>query len=220
MEKYSPLFETRSRISIFRSRASRRERDFLSSFLWFETRTRTMLKKVLLLRDGFLFLAQWIIKRFQIKESSLCLKDYLIVFLRNTLQLAARNTTSFCYGLEVPLVVFCFVLELLAPRTVVIDWYQTTLINEILSFYFSRFCLSISRLETRMRISFSKSQSSRREWEFCSLNLSAWDENEIFILLISEFETRTRFFSEHLRVRDKSEIFSFKVLRSSEKKWI
>ena len=32
----------------------------------------------------------------------------MIVFLRNTLQLVARNTTSFCYGLEVPLVVFCW----------------------------------------------------------------------------------------------------------------
>ena len=47
----------------------------------------------------------------------------------------------------------------------------------MLSFYFSRFCLS-------------QSQGSRREREFCSLNL---------------------------RVRDESEIFSFKVSRSSEK---
>ena len=82
---------------------------------------------------------------------------------------------------------------------------QTTLINEMLSFYFSRFCLS-------------QSQGSRREREFCSLNLRVRDENEIFVLYISEFETRTRFLSEHLRVRDESEIFSFKVSRSSEKK--
>ena len=82
---------------------------------------------------------------------------------------------------------------------------QTKLINEMLSSYFSRFCLS-------------QSQGSRREREFCSLSLRVRDENEIFVLLISEFETRTRFFYEHLRVRDKSEIFSFKVSRSSEKK--
>ena len=82
---------------------------------------------------------------------------------------------------------------------------QTTLINEMLSFYFSRFCLS-------------QSQVSRQERDFCSLNLRVRDENEIFVLYISEFETRTRFLSEHLRVRDESEIFSFKVSRSSEKK--
>ena len=46
---------------------------------------------------------------------------------------------------------------------------QTTLINEILSFYFSRFCLS-------------QSQGSRQERDFCSLNLRVRDENEIFAL--------------------------------------
>ena len=55
---------------------------------------------------------------------------------------------------------------------------QTTLINEMLSFYFSRFCLS-------------QSQGSRREQEFCSLNLKFRDENEIF-LSISQGSRRDR----------------------------
>ena len=92
-------------------------------------------------------------------------------------------------------------------------WNAVLLLFKILS-------LSISRFETRTRFLLSKSQSSRRERDFCSLNLRVRDENEIFVLYISEFETRTRFLSEHLRVRDESEIFSFKVSRSSEKKWI
>ena len=92
-------------------------------------------------------------------------------------------------------------------------WNAVLLLFKILS-------LSISRFETRTRFLLSKSQSSRRERDFCSLNLRVWDENEIFVLYISKFETRTRFLSEHLRVRDESEIFSFKVSRSSEKKWI
>ena len=75
---------------------------------------------------------------------------------------------------------------------------QTTPINEMLSFYFSRFCVS-------------QSQGSRREREFCSLNLRVRDENEICSLNISGFETRARFLFQHLRVRDESEIFSFKV---------
>ena len=45
---------------------------------------------------------------------------------------------------------------------------QTTPINEMLSFYFSRFCLS-------------QSQGSRRERDFCSLNLRVRDENENFV---------------------------------------
>ena len=57
---------------------------------------------------------------------------------------------------------------------------QTTPINEMLSFYFSRFCVS-------------QSQGSRREREFCSLNLRVRDENEICSLNISGFETRARF---------------------------
>ena len=65
-------------------------------------------------------------------------------------------------------------------------WNAVLLLFKILS-------LSISRFETRTRFLLSKSQSSRRERDFCSLNL---------------------------RVRDESEIFSFKVSRSSEKKWI
>ena len=55
---------------------------------------------------------------------------------------------------------------------------QTTLINEMLSFYFSRFCLS-------------QSQGSRREREFCPLNLEVRDENEIF-LSISQGSRRDR----------------------------
>ena len=43
---------------------------------------------------------------------------------------------------------------------------QTTLINDMLSFYFSRFCLS-------------QSQGSRQERDFCSLNLRVRDEIEI-----------------------------------------
>ena len=46
---------------------------------------------------------------------------------------------------------------------------QTTLLNEVPSFYFSRFCLS-------------QSQGSRQERDFCSLNLRVRDENEIFAL--------------------------------------
>jgi len=74
---------------------------------------------------------------------------------------------------------------------------QTTPINEMLSFYFSKKLLSISRFETRTRIFFFKSQSSRRERDF--------------FLNISGFETRARFFSQHLRVRDESEIFSLNI---------
>ena len=58
---------------------------------------------------------------------------------------------------------------------------QTTPINEMLSFHLSRFCLS-------------QSQGSRREREFCSLNLEFRDENEIFLINISGFKTRPRYF--------------------------
>ena len=71
---------------------------------------------------------------------------------------------------------------------------QTTPINEMLSFYFSK-------------KNYSQSQGSRREREFSSLNLRVRDENEIFFstsqgsrrerdffLNISGFETRARFF--------------------------
>ena len=49
IENFFPLvscFETRSRISSLRSHASRRDREFLSSFSCFETRPRRMLKKM------------------------------------------------------------------------------------------------------------------------------------------------------------------------------
>ena len=55
---------------------------------------------------------------------------------------------------------------------------QTTPMNEMLSFHFSRFCLS-------------QSQGSRREREFCPLNLEVRDENEIF-LSISQGSRRDR----------------------------
>ena len=55
---------------------------------------------------------------------------------------------------------------------------QTTPTNEMLSFHFSRFCLS-------------QSQGSRREREFCPLNLEVRDENEIF-LSISQGSRRDR----------------------------
>ena len=71
---------------------------------------------------------------------------------------------------------------------------QTTPINEMLSFYFSK-------------KNYSQSQGSRREREFSSLNLRVRDENEIFFstsqssrrerdffLNISGFETRAGFF--------------------------
>jgi len=64
-------------------------------------------------------------------------------------------------------------------------------------FTFQKKLLSISRFETRTRIFFFKSQSSRRERDF--------------FLNISGFETRARFFSQHLRVRDESEIFSLNI---------
>ena len=53
---------------------------------------------------------------------------------------------------------------------------QTTPTNEMLSFHFSRFCLS-------------QSQGSRREREFCSLNLEFRDE---IFLLISQGSRRDR----------------------------
>ena len=59
-----------------------------------------------------------------------------------------------------------------------INTLQTAPINEMLSFHFSRFCLS-------------QSQGSRREREFCSLNLEFRDENEIF-LSISQGSRRDR----------------------------
>ena len=88
---------------------------------------------------------------------------------------------------------------------------QTTTTNEMLSFHFSRICLS-------------QSQGSRREREFCSLNLELQDENEIFLSIsqgsrrepdffssISQGSRRERDFCyQHLRVRDETEIFSFK----------
>ena len=55
---------------------------------------------------------------------------------------------------------------------------QTTPTNEMLSFHFSKFCLS-------------QSQDSRREREFCPLNLEVRDENEIF-LSISQGSRRDR----------------------------
>ena len=55
---------------------------------------------------------------------------------------------------------------------------QTTPTNEMLSFHFSRFCLS-------------QSQGSRREREFCSLNLKFRDENKI-LLSISQGSRRDR----------------------------
>ena len=55
---------------------------------------------------------------------------------------------------------------------------QTTPMNEMLSFHFSRFCLS-------------QSQGSRREREFCSLNLKFRDENKI-LLSISQGSRRDR----------------------------
>ena len=162
------------------------------------------------------FLAQWIIKRFQITESSLYLKEYFIVLLLKYSSI--RDKKYYIVLLWTEGALFCsrsgtiwLLGHYLANNTN--KW------NAVL-FLFMILSLSNSRFETRTRILFSKSQSSRREREFCSLNLRVRDENEIFVLLISEFETRTRFFSEHLRVRDESEIFSFKVLRSSEKKWI
>ena len=63
------------------------------------------------------------------------------------------------------------------------------LINEMLSFHFSKFCLS-------------QSQDSRREREFCPLNLEVRDENEIFFINISGFETRPRYFLSSLMFRD------------------
>ena len=59
-----------------------------------------------------------------------------------------------------------------------INTLQTAPINEMLSFHFSRFCLS-------------QSQGSRREREFCSLNLEFRDENDIF-LSISQGSRRDR----------------------------
>ena len=53
-----------------------------------------------------------------------------------------------------------------------------TPMNEMLSFHFSRFCLS-------------QSQGSRREREFCSLNLKFRDENKI-LLSISQGSRRDR----------------------------
>ena len=66
---------------------------------------------------------------------------------------------------------------------------QTTPTNEMLSFHFSRCCLS-------------QSQGSRREREFCSLNLEFRYENEIFFINISGFETRPRYFLSSLMFRD------------------
>ena len=44
--------------------------------------------------------------------------------------------------------------------------------------------------------------------DFVSLNLKVQDENENFVLLISDFETRTRILSSKSRVRDENKIFS------------
>ena len=89
----------------------------------------------------------------------------------------------------------CFLLDAIAsPSTcpcqsvsgwvsqwVIVSDLANNTINEMLSFYFSKKNLiSISRFETRTRIFFFKSRSSRRERDF--------------FLNISGFETRARFF--------------------------
>ena len=56
---------------------------------------------------------------------------------------------------------------------------QTTPINEMLSFYFSKFCLS--KFETRTRILFSKSQSSRWEWDFLLISQGSRRNRDIFV---------------------------------------
>ena len=75
---------------------------------------------------------------------------------------------------------------------------QTTPINKMPSFYFSKLC-------------YSQFQGSRREREFSSLNLRVQDENEIFFSPSQGSRRERDFFPQHLRVRDESEIFSFKV---------
>ena len=72
---------------------------------------------------------------------------------------------------------------------------QTTLINEMLSFYFSRFCLS-------------QSQGSRRDREFCSLSLRVRDENENLFSKSQSSRRERDFWSLNFRVRDENEIFA------------
>ena len=78
-------------------------------------------------------------------------------------------------------------------------------------FTFQKKLPSTSRLETRTRIFFFKSQSSRRERIFFSQHLRFRDESEIFFSTSPGSRRERNFFSQHLRVRDESEIFSFKV---------
>ena len=80
---------------------------------------------------------------------------------------------------------------------------QTTPTNEMLSFHFSRFCLS-------------QSQGSRREREFCSLNLEFRDENEIFLSISQGLRRERDFFYQYLRVRDENEIF-FSISQGSRR---
>ena len=128
--------ETRSRFVSSTSRASRRDREFLSFglMLWDESENFCLhscdsrqereqcLKKALLLRDGFLFLAQWIIKRFQIKGIFLMLEGLFDCILKKYSSIGSKNYyilllwTRGAFG--------GVLLELLAPWTVVIDWYQ------------------------------------------------------------------------------------------------
>ena len=85
---------------------------------------------------------------------------------------------------------------------------QTTPINEMLSFYilFEILCLSISRFETRTRILFSKSQSSRRERDLFSQHLRVRDESEIFISTSQGSRRERDIFFQSLMFRDGNEI--------------
>ena len=78
---------------------------------------------------------------------------------------------------------------------------QTTLINEMLSFYFSRFCLS-------------QSQGSRQERDFCSLNLRVRDENEIFFWTSQSSRRERDIFFQSLEVE--REKINLNLARSRE----
>ena len=85
--------------------------------------------------------------------------------------------------------------------------------NAVLSL-FKILSLSISRFETRTRILFSKSQSSRQEQDFCSLNLRVRDENEIFFWTSQSSRRERDIFFQSLEVE--REKMNLNLTRSRE----
>ena len=178
IENFFPLvscFETRSRISSLRSHASRRDREFLSSFSCFETRPRRMLKKM-----HFCWGMASLIFSPDIKDTRGFQQDFMKI--------------QVCHPISLTGIWFGF--GSMRPSTAWVvdekfDFDQSEAVSHTMRHMLALFkilSLSISRFETRTRILSSKSRSSRRERDF--------------FINISGFETRPRYFLSSLMFRD------------------